>query len=279
MTTQTVTSTSSAAEILEAVRRQMPLVQCITNDVAMDIAANAVLAVGASPAMVSDPAEAGEFARIARALTINIGTPHPRLVEGMQVAASAAREAGRPWVLDPVAVGVTALRNEICADLVTHRPDVIRANASEVLALAKVLGIATTAARGIGVDAGDTVDDAVEAARALARRLGAVVAVTGAVDVVTDGEREVRLTGGHPLMARVTATGCALTAVTGAFVAAAGDPFAGAVAACATFAAAGTHAGSAARGPGSLRTALLDELSTLDADRIASGVRVEEVAL
>jgi hydroxyethylthiazole kinase len=279
VTTQAILTTEHVAAALEEVRRQAPLVQCITNDVAMDIAANAVLAVGASPAMVSDPGEAAEFARIASALTVNIGTPHPRLVEGMQVAAAAAAEVGRPWVLDPVAVGATALRNEICGDLVARRPAVIRANASEVLALSTLLGLTVATGRGRGVDAGDTVDDAVGAARVLARRLGAVVAVTGAVDVVTDGTQEVRLTGGHPLMARVTATGCALTAVTGAFVAAADDAFTGAVAACAVFAAAGTYAGAAARGPGSLRTALLDELATLDGDRISGGVRVEEVAL
>jgi len=277
VTTQAVPSTELVADALAEVRRQAPLVQCITNDVAMDIAANAVLAVGASPAMVSDPGEAAEFARIASALTVNIGTPHPRVVEGMTAAAAAAREAGRPWVLDPVAVGATALRNEICAALAAHRPDVVRANASEVLALAKLLGIATGAGRGRGVDAGDAVNEAVEAARGLARRLGSVVAVTGAVDLVTDGEREVRVEGGHPLMARVTATGCALTAVTGAFAATSGA-FAGTVAACAVFAAAGTRAGAVAQGPGSLRVALLDELYSLDPTRIAGGVRVEEVA-
>src|SRR4051794_23051576 len=155
------------ARVLAAVRTAGPLVQCITNYVSMDIAANAVLAVGASPAMVHDPSESGEFAAIASALAINIGTPSPRWSDGMALAADAATAAGRPWVLDPVAVGATTLRNELSVDLLARRPSVIRANASEVLALAALTGAATRGGAGKGVDAGDSVDEAVEAARML----------------------------------------------------------------------------------------------------------------
>ncbi|RZS87038.1 hydroxyethylthiazole kinase [Motilibacter rhizosphaerae] len=267
---------AAVPDLLTAVREQGPLVQCITNYVAMDLAANALLAVGASPAMVSDPAESAEFAGIAAALTVNTGTPSPRWVEGMQVAADAAVAAGRPWVLDPVAVGATALRNEICTDLLARRPSVVRGNASEVLALAGLAGVASSGGQGRGVDAGDSVDAALEAARGLAVRSGAVVVVTGPTDLVTDGERLVRITGGSPLMARITATGCALTAVTGAY-AAVGGAFDGAVAACAVFAAAGGRAAQGVRGPGSLRVALLDELHLLDQDSF-TGVEIEEVA-
>jgi hydroxyethylthiazole kinase len=276
--TRNSVSLQQVGAAVQAVRQQAPLVQCLTNDVAMDIAANAVLAVGASPAMVSDPAEAGEFARIASAVTVNTGTPHPRLVEGMQLAVAAAAAGHTPWVLDPVAVGATSLRNSVCAELAAHRPSVVRANASEVLALAAVLGIESATGRGKGVDAGDDVEDARPAANALARKLDTVVAVTGAVDLVTDGTREVRIVGGHPLMPRVTATGCALTAVTGAYVAVAADAFAGAVAALAVFAAAGARAGERAAGPGSFRVALLDELHGLDPAALAGGASIEVVA-
>ncbi|NHC13492.1 hydroxyethylthiazole kinase [Motilibacter deserti] len=262
------------ARALEAVRARGPLVQSITNYVSMDIAANAVLAVGASPAMVHDPSEAAEFAGIAAALSVNIGTPSPRWAEGMAMAADAAVAAGRPWVLDPVAVGATALRNELSADLLARRPSVIRANASEVLALAALAGAGARGGSGKGVDAGDAVEDAVEAARALAAQRGCVVACTGKVDVVTDGERMVRVEGGSPLLPRITAVGCSLTAVTAAFCAVEPDPLAAAVAACAVFAAAGTRAGREARGPGSMRVAFLDELSTLDAAGLADGASV-----
>ena len=265
---------------LRVVREQSPLVQCITNFVAMDLAANALLAVGASPAMVSDPAESGEFAAIAGALTVNIGTPSPRWVEGMQIAASAAVEHGRPWVLDPVAVGATALRNEICLDLLGRHPTIIRANASEVLALAQVAGLGGTAGSGRGVDSKDAVDDALDAAKSLADRYSCVVAVTGLVDVVTDGTRLGRVYGGSDLMPRVTATGCALTAVTGAFAVTAGDSFKAAVSACAVFAAAGVRAGRSAGGPGSWRWHFLDELHLLgDADDLSRDVRIEESLL
>ncbi|NHC44684.1 hydroxyethylthiazole kinase [Motilibacter sp. K478] len=263
---------------LDAVRAGAPLVQSITNYVSMDIAANAVLAVGASPAMVHDPSEAGEFAGIAAALSVNIGTPSPRWAEGMALAAEAAVAAGRPWVLDPVAVGATALRNELSADLLTRRPTVVRANASEVLALAALAGVDARRSAGKGVDSGDAVEDAVGAARGLAAQRGCVVVCTGEVDVVTDGDRVVRVEGGSALLPRVTAVGCSLTAVTAAFLAVEPDPLVAAVAACAVFAAAGTRAGRDARGPASLRTALLDELWALDAAGLADGalVRAEQ---
>src|SRR4051794_21366917 len=262
------------ARVLAAVRTAGPLVQCITNYVSMDIAANAVLAVGASPAMVHDPSEAGEFAAIAAALSINIGTPSPRWAEGMALAADAAGAAGPPRGLDPLAVGATALRNELSVDLLARRPAVVRANASEVLALAALAGVGARAGAGKGVDAGDAVDDAVQAARALAADRGCVVAVTGTADVVTDGARVVRVAGGSALMPRVTAMGCALTAVTAAFCAVEPDALLAAVAACTVFAAAGTHAGRDARGPASLRTRFLDELYALDEAGLAEGAAV-----
>ncbi|RKS71274.1 hydroxyethylthiazole kinase [Motilibacter peucedani] len=267
---------AEVAELLAQVRRSSPLVQCITNYVAMDLAANAVLAVGASPAMVADPAESGEFAAIASALTVNTGTPSPRWADGMVRATTAAVEAGRPWVLDPVAVGATAMRDELCAELMARTPSIVRANASEVLALARVTGASSTAEAGggaRGVDSTDSVESALDAAQALARRHSCVVAVTGEVDVVTDGTRVATVTGGHPLMARITATGCSLTAVTGAFAAVA-PAFEAAVAACAVYAAAGSRAGCDAAGPGTLRWRLLDELHRLDESALRDGAQV-----
>jgi hydroxyethylthiazole kinase len=258
-----------AGRVLARVREATPLVQCITNYVAMNFAANAVIAAGAAPAMVHSAEEAEDFARIASAVTINIGTLSPPWVEGMLAAIAGAEAVGRPWLLDPVAVGATPYRNAVAARLLERGPTAIRGNASEILALAG----ATAAGR--GVDAGDSVEAAEDAARAMARERACVVAVTGEVDFVTDGSRAVRVRGGHAFMPRVTAMGCALTAVAGGFLAVAEDPMAGMLGALALFAAAGARAGAGAAGPGSFQPAFLDALAAAGPDEIARAARIE----
>ena len=213
------TETDTVTEIAQAVRERAPLVQCITNYVSMDVVANVLNAVGASPAMVHDAHESGEFAAIASALAINIGTPSPAWVEGMTAAVRAARAAGTPWVLDPVAVGATTYRREIVADLLAYEPAVIRGNASEILA------IATSSAGGRGVDSAAASSEAAESAARLARARASVVVVTGVSDVVTDGTRTAIVHGGDARMPMITALGCASTALVAACCAVADDAF------------------------------------------------------
>ena len=263
-----VTPQPSPAVIAAAVRDRSPLVQYLTNYVSMDVAANVLNAVGGSPAMVHDAREAGEFARLASAVGINIGTPSPPWVEGMVAAAAAAREVGTPWVLDPVAVGATTYRRGIVAELMEHAPTVIRGNASEILA------IATAQAGGRGVDSVAASADAREGAEGLARDLSTVVVVTGIEDVVTDGTRTAVVHGGHPWMPMVTALGCSATALVAACCAVADDPFEASIAAMAMLASAGERAGAQARGPGSFRVHLVDELALLDDERL-SAVRID----
>ncbi|NED97968.1 hydroxyethylthiazole kinase [Phytoactinopolyspora alkaliphila] len=253
---------------LHSVRRSGPLVHNITNYVAMDLSANVLLAAGASPAMVHARDEAAEFAGIAGALVVNIGTLSPEWVAAMLDAATVARDRGIPWVLDPVAVGATSYRTRTASDLLALRPAVIRGNASEILALAGAAG------RGKGVDSTDSSSDAVDAAGELATKTGAVVAVTGEIDVVTDGRRSVQVAGGHPLMARVTAMGCAASAVTGAFAAVVDDLFLATAAALAVLGLAGARAAVDAPGPGTLRWRLLDELHMLDEATVLEGTRI-----
>jgi hydroxyethylthiazole kinase len=257
---------------LEIMRAAAPLVHCVTNFVAMTPAANALLAAGASPAMVHAPEEAGAFAGVAGALTVNIGTIDAGWRAGMVAAAEGARAAGTPWVLDPVAVFISPFRLEAAARLMEEKPAVIRGNASEIMALAG------EAAGGRGADAGDPVEAATGLAMALARRAGAVVAVTGAVDFVTDGETSARVEGGHPLMTRVTAMGCSLTAVIGAYIATSGatreDRFAATVAALAHFKLAGCRAAATAEGPGSFHATFLDRLAGIDGETLDAGARV-----
>lgn len=257
----------TTGQFLQQMRATAPLVQCMTNYVAMNITANVVLAAGASPAMVHAREEAGDFAGLAQALCVNIGTLDPAWAEAMEQAAGVMVRLGRPWVLDPVGVGATPFRRAVCARLLDLSPTVIRGNASEILALAGI------ASQGRGADTADTVDAAMDAARDLARRSGAVVAVSGPVDYVTDGAQGVRIAGGHPLMPRVTALGCALNAVIAAF--AVGQPALPAtVAAMAYYGLAGARAGAVARHPGSFQVAFVDALHQINPQDVTLGARV-----
>ena len=259
----------TATDLFERMRATNPLVQCITNYVAMNYAANVLLAAGASPAMVHTPEESGEFAAIAGALTVNIGTLSPNWNEGMIAAAKAANKSGKPWVLDPVAHFATGYRRDAVAELLKLKPTVIRGNASEIIAL----GGGQSA--GQGVDSGDPVEQAEEAARGLAFAQDAIVAVTGEVDFVTDGTRSVRIAGGSDLMPKITATGCSLTALVGAYLAVAPDQaFEATVAAVGNFAVAGEIAANTANGPASFMTAFIDGLHRLDPTTYAKNLRI-----
>jgi hydroxyethylthiazole kinase len=255
---------------LQRLREITPLVHNITNYVAMDVSANALLAVGAAPAMVHALDEVEEFVAISHALVVNIGTLSPEWVKAMHAAAARAGTLGKPWVLDPVGAGATAYRTRTARELAERRPTVIRGNASEILAVAG----AASATR--GVDSAHASGDAVESARRLASDVGCVVAVTGATDYVTDGTRTLAIANGHPMMTRVTALGCSATALAGAFLASHDDAVFATAAALAVMGVAGEVAARAAAGPGSFRTALLDALYAMD-ETMLKGVRIGEL--
>lgn len=242
----------------EALREKQPLVHCLTNTVVQAFTANALLAAGAAPAMVDAPEEAGDFAAVASAVLVNVGTVNARTAEAMRLAARSAGDAGAPWVLDPVAVGGLAFRTGLAADLVQLRPAVVRGNASEVLALAG------TGAGGRGVDSTAGPEEAAAAAAELALRTGGIVAVSGPVDLVTDGRSTVRVGGGSALLTRTTGAGCALGALVAAYLAVTDDPLTGAVAAHAYVALAAEVAADVADGPGTFAPAWLDALDALD---------------
>lgn len=252
---------------MAAIREQGPLVHSVTNLVSMDIMANMLLAIGASPVMAHATEEVAAFAQMAGAVNLNMGTLDAAWVDSMRAAAVAASRAGTPWLFDPVGVGATAYRNGVAASLIAHKPSIIRGNASEILALAGGAG-------GKGVDASHGVEEAQAVARDLAERSGAVIAVTGASDYVTDGTRAAKIDNGHPMMARVTATGCALTAVMGAALAVTGAPFTAACHALAAYGIAGEVAATGAAGPGSFRVAFLDAIATLDQTTIDRHLRL-----
>ncbi|HBH14008.1 MAG TPA: hydroxyethylthiazole kinase [Leclercia adecarboxylata] len=179
----------------------------------------------------------------------------------MRAAIHSANTAGKPWTLDPVAVGALTFRSDFCKELLALRPAAIRGNASEILALAGM------SAGGRGVDTTDTAASALPAAQALARQTNAIVAVTGEVDYVTDGLRTQTLTGGDLLMTRVVGTGCALSAVVAASCSLPGDRLDNIAAACGWMKRAGTLAAAHSKGPGSFAPAFLDALWELGAQR------------
>ncbi|KAA8998880.1 hydroxyethylthiazole kinase [Affinibrenneria salicis] len=246
--------TADVADSLSHFHQRAPLVHCLTNDVVQSFTANVLLALGASPAMVIAPEEAAQFSALADALLINIGTLEAGRAEAMLAAIEHALPAGTPWVLDPVAVGGLTYRTGFARRLLTLRPAAIRGNASEIMALSG------ETSRGRGVDSRDDSLAALPAARELARRSGAIVAVTGAVDYVTDGERAWAVPGGDRLMTRVVGTGCALSAVVAAFCALDGDRLQHVASACRVMSRAGELAARQAGGPGSFIPAFLDSL-------------------
>jgi len=245
------------AGALAEVGTRRPLVHCLTNIVVAGFTANVLLAVDASPAMVENAEESGAFAAVAGAVLVNLGTLSGEREVAMRSASAAAHGGGRPWVLDPVAVGALAHRTALAADLLELRPTVVRANASEVM------GLTGAGPGGRGVDSLSGSDEALDHARELARTHGCVVAVSGVVDYVTDGTDVVAVPGGDPLMTRVTGVGCALGALVAAFAAVDDDPLFAAAAASAVFAVAGERAARGGPGPGTFAVAMLDELGAL----------------
>ena len=199
-------TTMPLRDALALLRAKRPLVHNITNLVVMNWTANILLALGASPVMAHALEEVEEFAAMAGALVVNIGTLDAGFVEAMISAAETARKQHVPWILDPVGVGATRYRTETARKLLERKPAIIRGNAGEILALA---GEAAGAVK--GVDSLAASDASLHAAQRLAKKAGALVAVTGAVDYVTDGERVARVEGGHAMSQQVTGTGCAAT--------------------------------------------------------------------
>lgn len=259
---------ASAAALAE-LRDRQPLVHNITNYVVMNVTANALLAIGASPVMAHAVDEVEEMAGIAGALVINIGTLSPPWIEAMFRAGRAARARGIPIVLDPVGAGATRLRTDTARRLLDElRPAIVRGNASEILALTG------DEFRARGVDSMHPVEQARAAAADLARRFGVVVAVTGTEDFVTDGRRAARISNGHPLMGRITGSGCTASALTGAFAAVVPDPFAAATAALVVFGVCGEQAAEGEPGPGTFQVRLLDALSAVRASEILRHARV-----
>jgi hydroxyethylthiazole kinase len=255
---------------VERIRAQAPLVHNITNYVAMNLTANALLALGASPVMAHASEEVEEMAGLAAALVLNIGTLSAPWIGAMLQAGAAARRRGIPIVLDPVGAGATRFRTETALRILGEvRPTILRGNASEIRALAHAGGETK------GVDSRHAPEAALEAARRLSSEYGCAVTVSGPTDLIIHGASVVRIANGHPLMPRVTGLGCVASALTGAFAAVDASPLAAAAHAMAVMGIAGEIAGDGAAGPASFQTRFLDALYNLGEEDIAVRLKME----
>ena len=274
---------SALSTALRTVRTTTPLVHCITNYVTVNDCANALLACGGSPIMSDEPLDVVDIQTICGGLVLNIGTLNERTIAGMHAAAKRATELAHPVVLDPVGAGASALRTDTASELLdAYAISVIRGNMSEMKALAG----AASSTRGVDVNPDDAVtdDNIVESAafaRNMAATTGAVVAITGAIDLVANAERAYAIRNGAPIMGRITGTGCMLSCVAAAYAVANRDQLLEAVvAAVAGHGVAGEMARARMQpvdGNGSFRTYLLDALYNINGDALKAVARVEEL--
>ena len=267
-------------KMLENVRGKCPLIHNITNYVTVNDCANIVLACGASPIMSDDQSEVEEITTICGGLNINIGTLNKRTIESMFLAGKRANALSHPVVLDPVGAGASKLRTETAQKLLEVKFTVIRGNISEVKTLAS--GSGTT--KGVDADVADKVseenlDSAVAFAKAFAEKTGAVVAITGAIDIVADGKKAYCVRNGHPMMSSITGTGCQLSAMTAAYVTANPEhPLEAAAAAVCAMGLAGeiAHARlSAQDGNSTYRNYIIDAIYNMTPEQLEEGAKYE----
>lgn len=246
-----------------ALRQKAPLVHNITNFVVMNVTANALLALGASPIMAHAPEELGDLIGIASSLVLNIGTLDSPWIASMHQAACEATKRRIPIVLDPVGAGASRLRTETALALLgTGRPAIIRANPSEILALAGAASVTK------GVDSANRPEEAEEACRSLALSAKCVVVASGAVDFITDGSTDIRISGGSPLMPRITGMGCTSSALVGAFAVVSPSPLQAAAAGMGIMKIAAEMAAKKSSGPGTQQMHFLDALHALTLDDV-----------
>lgn len=256
---------------VEEVKQTNPMAGSITNSVTINFVANAQLAVGGSAAMVYLPDEGVFLAQAGGASYINVGTLLPIYEKSLPLMAKTLYDNKKAWVLDPVAVGIGEMRTQLLQTFKKYKPSIIRGNASEIIALAGLWELegGTELSKVRGVDTTDEVRSAIPAAISLARWTNGAVAVSGQIDLITDGSQVAFSTGGSYLMTRITGAGCALGGVMAVYSAVA-SPFVAALAGTAVFNLAGKRAESKVEGPGSFQTVFIDELYK------ASGVEIAD---
>ncbi len=272
-------------KLFELVKAQSPLVHNITNYVTVNDCANVILAVGGSPLMADDEEEVADIVSISKALYLNVGTLNRRTIESMKIAGKRANELGIPVILDPVGMGASRLRNEsVNALLETIRFAVIKGNMTEIRAIDQNCRTKS----GVDVENSDqitteTIGESIALAKKLANRYSSVVVITGAMDIVTDGERVRTITNGDPMMSKITGTGCMTGSLIGTFVAVDVDrAFDATTIAVSMMGLAGERAAAMARdrqeGTSSMKRYLIDQMILIDGQVWKVGAKIENRA-
>ena len=264
-------SSSKYFAMLESIRQKRPLVHHITNYVTVNDCANITLCIGASPVMAHAWEEVEEMVGHAGALVLNIGTLDPHQEKSMLLAGHAANDLDIPVIVDPVGAGATLYRTEFMTRLIEElQISVIKGNAGEIGVLAGA------DARVRGVDSGDVRGDMACIAKDFANETGITIVVSGATDIVSDGCRVINIENGHPMMGRISGTGCMATSIIGSFASVQPDMTEASAASLAAFGIAGERAAAACSGPGSFKVALFDQLSLLTPADLARDAKIRE---
>ena len=259
-------------EMDKVIREKRPMIHHITNYVVMNVTANVTLAMGASPVMAHANEEVEDMVAFASAHVLNPGTLSPHWITAMLKSGKKAKKLGIPIILDPVGAGATKLRTDTCMQILEEvKPDVIRGNQAEVM----ILGGEDAQIQ--GVDSLETGEVPLEAFKALARKTGAVICVTGPIDHVTDGETMFSIENGHPMMGYVTGTGCSATTAVAVYCAAGGATAESCAMGLAVFGGCGELAGEESTGPGSFQVAILDALFNAPSRDLGARLRIKEI--
>lgn len=267
------------SKIIETLRNECPLTHCITNYVTINDCANSVLAIGGSPAMANEEPEIAEFVNFAGATIINLGNLLDNQIGTIKKAAIETKNTKTPLVIDPVAVGVSKLRNEITKEIIDLSDvNIIRGNMSEIKAIAKLYGIIEEASIAKGVDVAD--DDVIteenikqnaQIVSKIAKELNTTIAVSGKIDIITNGEEIYYVDNGEEIMSKITGSGCMLSCVIGSFSAVT-KPLEAALIGTLAMTIAGELAYKTCvynkQGSGSFRTYIIDELYNMNDEKI-----------
>lgn len=267
-----------SGKLLDEVRNKKPLVHNITNYVTVNDCANILLALGASPIMADDIKEAADITKISSALVINIGTLNERTIESMIASGKKANELNIPVVFDPVGAGASEFRNATTKRIIDEvKISILRGNMSEIKFIA---GLQATT-KGVDASEADTKggsDEGINVAKNLANRLNCTVAITGVIDIISDGERVAVLENGTKMLSNVTGTGCMTSALVGAYCGAGSDYFIAAVSGIISMGIAGEIALEKAGniGTGSFHIAIIDAISNLNTEIIKKMAKIKE---
>lgn len=266
---------SDIIKTIDELRNTSPLTHCITNFVTVNDCANAVLAIGGSPIMANEPDEAEEMENIVNSLLINIGTLYKTQIEAMKIASHTIGKLDKPYVLDPVGIGVSRIRNDTTLELIDiNKPTIIRGNLSEIKTLATLIDILDECAQTKGVDVAetdiineDTIDSNAKLVSSIAQKLDTTIAVSGPIDIISDGQDTYTIRNGHPMLSNITGSGCMLGCMMASYTAIT-TPIIAAATATTVMGVAGQKAQMQVsyhkKGTGTFRSELIDELSLID---------------